>query len=639
MNGFPTGSDSAWSLAEQRELRTFLQIVTGQSKTKFLLTSRRDEDEWLGNVPARITLPPMPLQESFELTREIAKKQEHRITVVEDWLPLLKFARGNPMTLTVVVGQALRDGKKTRVQIEEYVQQLRNGEVSFKDETSEGRSKSLGASLSYAFEQVFSENECKVLALLHFFQGFVNAQVIRVMLTDEDWGLGNKDFTDQKAIAILDKAADIGLLTSHGGGYYTIHPALPWFFRVRFEEYYPNEVPVANHQPSTEDWRATRAYVESMGDLGEYYMTQYDHGKPDVIAPPRAEESNLLHARSLARQRGWWNALTRTMMGLDPLYYHTGRLAERKRLLEETMQHFIGSDNLPIAGRDEQWKYFIRKQVMLAIDEKDWQAAEQTQKIIVKYARASMTDENTKKTNTKTIHFLARSLHDLGEIQREIGDAECVKNYEECLHLDEQINETAGMVACAFNLGNAYKDLPTLRNLDEAERWYKRALELDEPSNKIGRAREIGQLGNVAYTRFNDAKKEGKAKEELLKHLNTAVDYYQQTLALLPPDAVHDLAVTHAQFGSIYNAAGVLDKALDHKQQAGSYFEKENDLYDAGRIRFEIAIMFAQNGRLSDALLYARAALRNFESYGGRAMDWEDRTKGLITDIEEAMKE
>ena len=39
-----------------------------------------------------------------------------------------------------------------------------------------------------------------------------------------------------------------------------------------------------------------------------------------------------------------------------------------------------------------------------------------------------------------------------------------------------------------------------------------------------------------------------------------------------------------------------------------------------------------------DALLYARAALRNFESYGGRAKDQEDRTKGLIAKIEGLMK-
>ncbi len=110
VNGFPAGADSAWSLSEQRELRTFLQIVTAQSKTKFLLTSRRDEREWLGDIPKRVTLPPMPMQERVRLTRALADKQGKRIADVKDWLPLLRFTQGNPLTITVMVGQALRDG-------------------------------------------------------------------------------------------------------------------------------------------------------------------------------------------------------------------------------------------------------------------------------------------------------------------------------------------------------------------------------------------------------------------------------------------------------------------------------------------------------------------------------------------------
>ena len=49
--------------------------------------------------------------------------------------------------------------------------------------------------------------------------------------------------------------------------------------------------------------------------------------------------------------------------------------------------------------------------------------------------------------------------------------------------------------------------------------------------------------------------------------------------------------------------------------------------------------MDGADGRISDALLYARAALRNFESYGGQAKDKEDNVKGLIAEIEGDMKE
>ena len=77
-------------------------------------------------------------------------------------------------------------------------------------------------------------------------------------------------------------------------------------------------------------------------------------------------------------------------------------------------------------------------------------------------------------------------------------------------------------------------------------------------------------LVSLPVNDFNDAKKEGKTEEELLKHLNAAADYYQQALALLPPDAVDDLAVTHNQLGNIYNDAGDLERALESLQQCSS---------------------------------------------------------------------
>ena len=48
-------------------------------------------------------------------------------------------------------------------------------------QAGEGRSRSLGASLAYGFEQAFQEEDRKKLALLHLFQGFVNVNVLRTM--------------------------------------------------------------------------------------------------------------------------------------------------------------------------------------------------------------------------------------------------------------------------------------------------------------------------------------------------------------------------------------------------------------------------------------------------------------------------
>ena len=56
--GFPSGTPSTWSEAEQKELADFLRAVCDGTKAKFLLTSRRDEDKWLQQLPTRLTLPP-----------------------------------------------------------------------------------------------------------------------------------------------------------------------------------------------------------------------------------------------------------------------------------------------------------------------------------------------------------------------------------------------------------------------------------------------------------------------------------------------------------------------------------------------------------------------------------------------------
>ncbi|MGA2150325.1 MAG: CHAT domain-containing protein [Bryobacteraceae bacterium] len=128
--GFPAGAPSAWSAAEQKELADFLRAAR-VTKAKFLLTSRRDERAWLHDLPARIELPPMPFDECVRMTEELAKKRGRRLEDVDDWRPLLRFTQGNPLTLTVLVGQALRDGLKTRDQIASFVRKLQAGEEVF----------------------------------------------------------------------------------------------------------------------------------------------------------------------------------------------------------------------------------------------------------------------------------------------------------------------------------------------------------------------------------------------------------------------------------------------------------------------------------------------------------------------------
>lgn len=637
--GFPAGTDSAWSEEEQQELVDFLRDCK-ETKAKFLLTSRRDERAWLGeNLPARITIPPMPMWERVQLARAIAEKHGRRLTDVADWLPLLQFTQGNPLTITVVVGQALRDGLETRGGIEDFAERLRAGEAAFDDEVSEGRSKSLGASLSYGFEHAFSEEERRQLALLYFFQGFVDVDALRIMGAPEaDWCLPEvQGMTREAGIDLLDRAAEIGLLTAIGEGYYAIHPALPWFFGSLFDQYYAY---TAGGEP---EMRAARAFVETMGDLGDHYNRQYYEGNHNVIAVLIAEEANLLHARQMACIHGWWNPVTSTMQGVRPLYNHTGRRTEWARLVDEIVPDFVDSaTDGPLPGGEDAWSLVTEYRVRLAREARRWAEAERLQCALVDWDRQraaadlAVLPKSLDGAQRDAIHNLAVSLNLLGEILREQGKFGCVTAYKEAIHLCRRIGDKCEEAVCAFNIGSAYKDIPTPCDLAQAERWYRRSLELRDEHDRLGQAQCLSSLGLVALVRFREARAAKQPEEELFQHFNAASQFYLQALNMLPSDAVNDLAITHNQVGNIYSGAGDLDRALPHYRESIRYKESAGDFYGAAITRRNAAAALFMAGRFADALEYAKTALCNFETYGEGAAKMIQGTRELIVQIEQA---
>jgi tetratricopeptide (TPR) repeat protein len=633
--GFPSGRDSAWKEDEQRALADFLRAARG-TKGRFLLTSRREERTWLGDLPARVAIPPMPLAERRQLAHALAGKAGWPARDTAGWGPLLQFSQGNPLTLTVLVRQAVREGLREGEKVKAFVEGLRRGEKAFADSSSQGRSDSLAASLSYGFEHAFSEEERRQLALLHLFQGFVNVAALCWMgKPDEPWCLPEvRGLTRDAGIALLDRAAEVGLLAAYGGGYYSIHPALPWFFQELFAR-----------SSAEAGLAARRAFVDAVGALGNYYHDSYGAGQREVLSALRAEEPNLLQARRLALENGWWGGVISAMQGLDELYDHTGRRAEWKRLVEEVVPAFVEPETeAPLPGLEEEWSLIMQYRVGLAQEERNLTEAERLQVLTVDWDRRraapllARPPEELAAGQKNQVRSLAVSVELLGHIQREAGRAECVAAFMEALALKERIGNQPGAAICAFNLGHAYKNLPDLRDLSEAERWYRRSLDLLDPRDLLGRGKCTNQLGAVALERFQDARTAGRPEEELLVFLNDAVRWYHQALELLPEDAVGDLAVVHNQLGQAYREAGDLDRALPHYQKAIRYREAQGNLFGAAETRFNVALALASAGLFADALAYAEEALRGFASYGERAGADVAKTRRLIELIQKAMQ-
>jgi tetratricopeptide (TPR) repeat protein len=88
--------------------------------------------------------------------------------------------------------------------------------------------------------------------------------------------------------------------------------------------------------------------------------------------------------------------------------------------------------------------------------------------------------------------------------------------------------------------------------------------------------------------------------------------------------------------GSLYGEAGEFHAAVRHFEQAVRYEEGQGDRYGAGLSRRNVANALLQLGRFGGALLWAQAALRDFQAYGYRAADQIAQTQQFIADIHQA---
>ncbi|MER7273183.1 CHAT domain-containing protein [Dactylosporangium sp. NPDC000244] len=611
--GFPAGTESAWTAPEQVELADFLRDLAA-TRGRALLTSRRDERAWLGDtLPRRVRLPAMPMREMIQLTKALAERHGHDIADVSDWRPLLRYTAGNPMTVTIAVNQALRENV---TDLRAFVEQLRAGEADLEDDEAEGRTHSLAASLNYGFAKAFTEAELEQLSALQHFRDTVFADVLEAM---EIPGL-----TLESAVALLDRAADLGLLTALGRRCYSIHPALPWFLR-RFGRA-----------------TSTAAYVGAMGYFG--HVLQNGGGASEFWLA-QVHEGNLLHARALAWAEERWPDLIGCMQGLDLLYDRTGRRREWARLVVELTDVFADSAGRARPGLESEWMVHTGYRAALAESAREFATATrllQSQLDLIAQRSRDAVGRPDAEHSAADRH----ALRDLAVLELRIGrvlflqrDPEC---RDHCLRAHElltRLQRRADQTNAAVLLGTTYIDIPDGRDLDRAEFWFRSALEPGDAQDDLHRASVISQLGRLAIERFKIARAENADAATLATHLEEAGHYYRQALGLLPHHAIELRDIVHTQLGNVYSHAGMYAEAIPHYQQSIHYGEASGDAFSAGLSRENVAIALARDGRIGDALLYAQAARRDFQTVGAGAADNLAKVESLIEQLEELERE
>jgi len=642
-----------WSAEEQQELADFLRALR-DTKAKMLLTSRRDEQGWLDSLPARIRVPPMPTRERRQLAEALILRRGRDVRLLGVLDPLLSFSQGNPLTLSALVGQALKNGFDNSADVEGFVAKLRAGEAVFDDDVEQGRSKSLGSSLSYGFEYAFNEDERKRLAVLQLFQGAVNPAVLRVMGDREnpDRYENFVGLSREYWVGLLNRAVEIGLLTSAGTKIYIVHPALPWFFRGLFEKYYPDAG--GEESPAM---RVTLAFAEAIVVWSEFLEREFG-GTRGLTATLNAEEENLLQALRLARRYGWWKLAVRASNVICNFYGDTGRQVERIRLLRAIVADCLDVETLTsLKGREECWLEAISRGLQLGLLEHDFAAAERFYSAASKHLLARIGDAISRQTSTvsEAERDLIKEYIDLTRIW--IGGMVASKVRANLVGA-ATLGERAFDLACrfdyhekasqvAFHLGHCYLDIPgegsvltEESNLLAAEKWYERALNWTKAENAQTRSMILFELAQTRYRRMQNAvraRAEAATIESLINDALQAALGAERTVA---PEFLEGRARVHHLLGNIFDDAGSLtrdrrytNEAVNHYQEYIKLADQMGDLLDAAVGCREMARLRVKLGEFDDALVFAQEAVRKCEKVGPGGQVGLDRSRELLSDI------
>jgi tetratricopeptide (TPR) repeat protein len=475
--GFPQGTPSVWTPEEQTEIRSFLRDLRG-GQTKVLLTSRRDEP-WLGTIYRRVAVDGLPLAEAQELAVLILQRaglQPQDIKALPQYNDLLAYLHGNPLSLQVILPE-LR-----HMAPDALLQALQAGEVTLRaDDPALGRERSLTASLTYRLDALDPLLRQR-LGVLGLFQGFVNAGVLTAMSAANNApallrGLGRDDWW-----RMLDTAAEVGLLRRVGEGYYTVHPALPWFFHDLLREAFPD------HLDALE-----RTFAAVYGAYGHHLFRIFQTNAEGAMALLRVEEGNLMHALRLARQHACWDDVEAILYGLNQLLTTQGRWVEWERLLADVEAEATDSSGEPLTGRELLWRALLGHREDMASYRRDFD----TQETILHRLKDHYEHTSDDRNNAVAL----RRLGMVAQERRQFEEAE--RWYRQSLAIKGSFGNEHGQAITLHQLGRIAQER---RQFEEAERWYRQSLAITERlGDEHGQATALHQLGRIAEERGNVA--------------------------------------------------------------------------------------------------------------------------------------
>ncbi|MGC4046160.1 MAG: tetratricopeptide repeat protein [Armatimonas sp.] len=571
VSGFPTGTKSDWTEEEQAELKQFLLDLAGRKGTsKVLITSRRQSEPLLTDFPT-VPLGGLSHSEAWELAGAIFEKQglnSAKIQQLPQFDDLLQFMKGNPLTLLVIL-PLLKDGRNP----EALLRELEAGTLKLPegDSVEQGRDKSLAASLTYRFNAL-PEADVARLSVLGLFQGFVNAQVLTLLSAQENAPIELRGASIEEWIGILSSATEIGLGDVVGSVYFTIHPALPWFFQESLIKIYGDSLQELRY-----------CFVSVFSEYALWISNQFENHTQFSVTLLNAEETNMLHIFYESRKQSDDIASLGILYALRKLWMTKGLWFKLRSFIENIIDEISTDDKydipenvvlgVPVLGIYQQVLAYFR----------EFDNSEIILGKLKSYYESEKDDRN-----------IAVCLHQLGMIAQERRNFDNAESYFlQSLDIKQKIGEDGGAATSLHHLGMIAQ---YQYDLKKAEDYYARSLAIKQRlGDEFGESLTLHQMGAVA------------GEQRVFRN---AEDYYTRSLAIKQRlgDEFGE-AVTLHQLGTSCQENRMYDKAENYYRKSLEVKKRIGDKHGMAGTLHNLGILAQNKRNFSEASEWFRQSL------------------------------
>ncbi|MFF3714193.1 tetratricopeptide repeat protein [Streptomyces phaeochromogenes] len=581
----PTHATQPLTEPEREELRRFLDRIAAKGKSAIIVTSRTPET-WLGTERRRIEVGGLKTDEANVYAEQLLSSypdtKRHRES--KAFGELMQWLDGHPLSMRLILPRLDSTGSR------ELLDGLQ-GTTPLADPDGGDRTTSLSASIAYSFTHLSTADQ-HALTVVSLFHGVVDAHVLGQFSTLPGVPEWYQDTTSEWA-QVLERANEVGLLTSLGAGMYGIHPALPAYLTSFWQS-----LALGRHQELRRV--AELALLDAYASFGGWLLQQIQSGDAQLAMV-------LIHLqrRTLGSLFGYAldQSLWRQAQGIaQPLneYWKVRGLAEEAHAWVDRARVALEDLDSTVPDLDSSagalWLFLTGSQANRHVTAGQLDQAEQTY-------RETLLALQLQPVTSQQRRRVATIYHQLGRVAQERGHLDKAEDwYRQSLTIEEALGNRPGMASTYHQLGIVAQ---TRGHLNKAEDWYRQSLTIEEAlGDRPGMAISYHQLGRVA---------------EIHGHLNKAEDWYRQSLTI--KEALGDrpgMANTYHQLGVVALMRGHLDKAEDWYRQSLTIEEALGDQPRMASSYHQLGMVAQMRGHLDEAEDWYRQSLTIEEALGDR---------------------